>query len=468
MKFFLVLLLLTLSPIAAFAVPVKPITLDASAGQLLGGVTLATARSGYTGTGYATGFTGTQAAVRWTLAHAAPGLYEVRVRFSSPNGQKGYNLVVNGHTASGMFPATGNLWATTDAGKVNLTAGTNTVAVQKGWGYYDIASVTLVPTLPYPLPRPVSGKLSDPQAMPQARALMRYLVSLYGRKTISGQYDQAEADYVHQISGRTPAILGGDLIEYSPSRLAHGSDSKNETERMIAAARAGHIVTMSWHWNAPKDLLNTSTQPWWKGFYTSATTFNLQYALDHPQSEDYRLLLSNMDSIAVQLRKFQTAGIPVLWRPLHEAEGGWFWWGAKGPESFKRLWRLMYRRFTTVDHLHNLIWVDCSGNNPAWYPGDQYVDIIGIDAYPDDVADPLGQTWATLQKEYGGRKLVVLTEFGGVPDVARMFSFGVRWSYFVSWTGNVGPRKITPAALTRIYQSQQVVNLDHLPQRHGW
>ena len=98
----------------------------------------------------------------------------------------------------------------------------------------------------------------------------------------------------------------------------------------------------------------------------------MQKALADPNSADYKLLLRDMDAIAVQLQKFSDAGVPVLWRPLHEAEGGWFWWGAKGPEPFKKLWRLMYDRFTNVHHLHNLIWVDCSGTNPDWYPGDAY------------------------------------------------------------------------------------------------
>ena len=164
-----------------------------------------------------------------------------------------------------------------------------------------------------------------------------------------------------------------------------------------------------------------------------------------------------MDVIAVQLQRLSDAHVTVLWRPLHEAEGGWFWWGAKGPGPFKQLWRLMHDRLTNVHHLHNLIWVDCSGLNPDWYPGDAYVDVVGVDAYPSDVTDPLSATWDTLTKEYGGRKLLALTEFGGVPDVEKMRRFGVRPSYFVSWTGDLGPKKNATEALTRIYQSEAVV-----------
>ena len=163
-----------------------------------------------------------------------------------------------------------------------------------------------------------------------------------------------------------------------------------------------------------------------------------------------------MDAIAVQLQKFQAAHVPVLWRPLHEAQGGWFWWGAKGPEPFKKLWRLIHDRLVNVHGLHNLIWVDCSGLDPKWYPGDDVVDVIGIDAYPSDPADPLDNTWDTLGTQYGGRKLIALTEFGGVPDIAHAQQHGVRWAYFVSWTGDLGPHKMTPPELKRLYNEPAV------------
>jgi mannan endo-1,4-beta-mannosidase len=155
--------------------------------------------------------------------------------------------------------------------------------------------------------------------------------------------------------------------------------------------------------------------------------------------------------------------VPVLWRPLHEAEGGWFWWGAKGPEPFKKLWRLMHDRMTNKHQLHNLIWVYSSGTDPKWYPGDDVVDIVGIDQYPSDVSDPLGTVWETLIKQYDGRKMLALTEFGGVPDVERMRRFGVRWSYFTSWQGDLGPKRHPLPQLRRLYSYPGVVTLKELP-----
>ncbi len=458
---FVMLVLLTSMP--ALAAPPKPIHLEAADAQLVG-VTLATAIPGYTGKGYVGDFAPSGAKIVFTLPDAKPGIYTVSLRYSAPSGEKGFDLVVNGARLSGMLPKTGNAFATQSVGKVELTSGPNTLAVERGWGYYDINSLDLVPAPPPPPPVKPPFTLSDPDASAGTRALMRRLVGLYGVKTLSGQYENADSAYIRTVTGRTPAIYGDDFIEYSPSRVAHGSKPV-ATGRMLAQAKAGQIVTASWHWNAPTGLLDTMLTDaqgkavdarWYRGFYTNATTFDVQKALADPKSPEYALLLRDMDVIAAQLQRLSDAHVTVLWRPLHEAEGGWFWWGAKGPGPFKQLWRLMHDRLTKVHHLHNLIWVDCSGLSPDWYPGDDVVDVVGIDAYPSDVTDPLSATWDTLTKEYGGRKLLALTEFGGVPDVEKMYRYGVRPSYFVSWTGDLGPKKVTKDALTRIYQSGAV------------
>ncbi len=308
-------------------------------------------------------------------------------------------------------------------------------------------------------------KLADRRATGPTRALLDALIDRYGAKTLSGQHEPAEADYVREVTGKAPAIVGGDFMDYSPSRVARNGLPKEGTEEMIRRGQAGQIVTMCWHWNAPKDLLDktytnergeTVDASWYKGFYTYATTFDVMRALDNPDSEDYRLILRDIDAIAVQLKQFADAGIPVLWRPLHEAEGGWFWWGAKGPDAFKRLWRLLFDRLTNVHGLHNLIWV-YTGSKADWYPGDTYVDIIGADAYPRDPGDPLRSTWDDLETRFNGKKLLALTEFGGVPDVAKMVRDGVRWSYFVSWTGDLGPHKLSKVDLTRIYNDPHLL-----------
>jgi mannan endo-1,4-beta-mannosidase len=178
-----------------------------------------------------------------------------------------------------------------------------------------------------------------------------------------------------------------------------------------------------------------------------------------PTSSDYGLMVRDIDTIAVQLRKLQDAHVPVLWRPLHEAEGGWFWWGAKGPKPFVQLWQMLYDRLTKVDEIHNLIWVYTSGGDPAWYPGDAYVDVVGIDQYPHDLRDPEGQLWDLLRAQFGDRKPLTISEFGGVPDIPRMQRMGEFWSYAVSWSDPEGPKRNSPQELKRIYADPGVKTL---------
>ena len=436
--------------------------LEAEKAQLVG-LQAVKDRPGYSGDGYVTGFDAAGDKAVFSFS-AKSGLYELSVGYSTPNGEKGYEIAVNSSKFSGMLPDIGKKFASQAAGKVELADGSNMIAVEKGWGWYDLDYIELTPAKASPKPKKLPRKLADPEATPATRALMGYLIDQYGSKTLSGQYDQydqTEVDYIVKTTGKPPAILGGDLMDYSPSRKAHGADPKGHVEQMIKGAREGFIITMCWHWNAPKDLMDTEKEPWWKGFYTEATTFDVKKAMDNPDSEDYKLLVSDIDAIAAQLRKFADAGVPVLWRPMHEAEGGWFWWGAKGPDAYIKLWRVMFDRLTRRHGLHNLIWVhNCV--KPEWYPGDAYVDIVGVDGYPPDVTDPLSGTWDDLIKRFDGKKLLAVTEFGGVPDVRKMHRFGARWSFFVTWPGSFGPRKMAKEDLIRIYKDPLVMNRDDL------
>ncbi len=280
--------------------PAKTIRLVADTAVLTGN-TLQQATAGFSGTGYAGDFVADGAKIVWIIPDARAGLYDVRIRYSAPSGEKGYELVVNNKKTSAMFPATGKVFATVSAGKVELTDGTNTVAIERGWGYFQIDSVELIPAKPpTPLAR-VPAKLSDPKATPAARALFATLIKAYGEKTLSGQQDEKDTEYLRATVGQTPAIQGADLIDYSPSRAARGSNPDRTSERLIAAAKAGQIATLAWHWNAPTDLIDkeytdkngkTVNGIWWRGFYTDATTFDLEAVLKDPNSAKYKLLLS--------------------------------------------------------------------------------------------------------------------------------------------------------------------------------
>lgn len=426
-------------------------------------------RSGYSGTGYVSGLTTDGAKVLATV-QAKAGIYDVSIRYCAPSGPKGYDLHVNGGRSGGMFPQTGPQWSVHRAGKVELVEGANVVGIEKGWGYYDVDRLEFrLSPPPPPLKKPPKN-LSDPKATPATRALFSRLIDLYGSKMLSGQTGIADLAAIERVAGKAPAIVGNDLMDYTPLRKRFGADPKTTTEDTIAAAQRGHIVTMHWHWGAPKDLVDkmitddqgrTIDAKWYKGFYTNATTFDIEKTLAEPGSDGYRLLLQDIDAIAAELKKFADADIPVLWRPLHEADGKWFWWGAKGPEPYKKLWRLLRSELMGKHGLHNLIWIHNS-TEPAWYPGDDEVDIVSVDAYPSDMRDPLSVAWESLIAQFDGRKLLAITEFGGVPDVDRMMRFGARWSFFVSWVGTAtGADKAD--AVRRTYSSPYVANRPSAP-----
>jgi mannan endo-1,4-beta-mannosidase len=421
-----------------------------------------TQRSGYSGSGYVTGFEKPADRLIFHFKVKTPGVYRLRIGYASDE-KKGYKVEVNGSSLTGTFPASGGRFARLSLGKIELTAGPNTLAIDRGWGYFDIdsADLRLAPP-PQHLARPTDA-ISDHQATPEAVALLARLDDQYGKGTLLGVYNNADAAYTQQTTGLRPAIMGGDLIDYATTPLAHGTHPV-ETERLLADAKAGYDITLSWHWRPPlgvidKVMPNGDDARWYMSFYTRAATFDVSTAMHDENSPERAALLKDIDLIAAQLKRLQDAGVPVLWRPLHEAQGGWFWWGAKGPGPFVWLWQFTYNRLVHEDGVHNLVWVFTSGDDPAWYPGDAYVDVIGTDAYPDDLHDPQGGLWDTLQQQHLGHKPLAISEFGGVPDIPKMQRLGEFWSYAVSWQNDLGPRKNSPGELQRIYTSPGSITL---------
>lgn len=326
----------------------------------------------------------------------------------------------------------------------------------------DTVQKSKTPALPT---KPVN-QLIDHQATSSTKGLYTYLIDQYGYKVISGQQDDVE--YILEKTGKEPAIGAFDLMEYSPSRVQLGSHPARSSEACIAWAKKGEgrgIVSLCWHWNAPTDLINQEPDKrWWSGFYTRATTFDLAAALADKQGDRYQLLLRDIDAIAVQLKKFQDADVPVLWRPLHEASGGWFWWGAKGAGPFKELWQLLHERLTNHHQLHNLIWVYTGTDiiHPDWYPGDQYVDIVGLDIYADSTAN-LSSNWAAVQATFDRRKMVTLSESGHLPKLDTVRELSTWWSWFAVWTGADWVKKQPVDQLKTVFTDTDVITRDELP-----
>jgi mannan endo-1,4-beta-mannosidase len=362
-------------------------------------------------------------------------------------------------------------WQEDRAGLFHVTGGTNTFGIRENWGFYDIDWLEFRPFTP-PAITPIAAQLTDPNADHNTRLLMNYMASLYGHKTLSGHQHEESDDaafpsttFTNRSGGLHPAIRSTDLMEYSPTRRQYGADPNEESEQSIEWAKeTGGIVSLTWHWNAPDDLVNAGDWPWWRGFYTDGTTFNLPAALADTESEDYDAIIRDIDAIADELQKFEDEGVPVIWRPLHEAQGGWFWWGAHGPETFKDLWQLMHDRMTNVHGLHNLIWEFTSsaatGNHLDWYPGDQYVDMVSLDVYTDPASSMSGEWYDTLE-HYDGRKMIALSESGTLPNADQMEAYGIAWSYYSLWKDGFLD-DFTPAQVQALMGDEDVITLDEL------
>ncbi len=446
------------------------IRLEAELAQRLGGVTVGTEGAGFSGTGYATGFKSEGDRIVWAFSSKA-GIYDLTVRYRSA--EKGVQLVLNGDVLSVQLRDSSGAFAEQRLGKVALRDGENTLSIHGGWFYYEIDQVELAPAaIPECLAKPPAVPC-DPQAIPAVHALLGYLVDHYGERTLSGALDGPDVDYLREVTGQLPAIVAADMADLTTASIRNQGIVAGQTERMIARAREGHILTYFWHWRSPTGLVDKmidgpdgkqTDARWYKGFYTFASTFDVEKALADPASADYLFLLADIDMVAAEMRKFADRDIPILWRPLHESEGRWFWWGVKGPQTFIKLWRLVYERFTQRYGLHNLLWVYTGTGNPEWYPGDDVVDIVGIDAYPADVRDPLSATWDDAYATFAGKKLLALAEFGGVPDLESARRFGVKWSYFASWTDDLGPKKMERETLKRLYANPRLLHHAELPK----
>jgi mannan endo-1,4-beta-mannosidase len=311
----------------------------------------------------------------------------------------------------------------------------------------------------------ISTQLIDPQASANARELMSYLVSVHGDAIVSGQQKRADADHMAALTGRFPAIVGFDFMDYSPSRVAHGSSS-DETDKAIDWWLVkGGIVTISWHWNAPANLVDSEEIPWWKGFYTKGTSFDFAKAMNDRQSTERELIIRDIDAIAAQLQRLEDAGVPILWRPIHEASGKWFWWGAHGAEAHMALWRLLYDRLVNHHQLHNLIWV-WNGQDGGWYPGDQYVDIVAEDIYEDERDhSPQASTYRKAKGYASTSKLVALSETGALLDPQELQESAARWSWFMLWSGDFATAQAwnEDSMKKKVYSSDFVITLDELP-----
>jgi len=319
----------------------------------------------------------------------------------------------------------------------------------------------------------VPATLINPNADENALRLMRFLTEQYGKKMLSGQQSQGdwnrdhglfggEAQFIYEQTGKRPAVIGLDFIDYTPSRRERGARSYNETEAALVAWDNNAIVTFCWHWGAPSPYIDGT---WYSAFYTDHSKKGFfKKIMDGDDPEGYQMLLDDIDVIAAELTILRDAGVPVLWRPLHEASGGWFWWGTD-KDSYLKLYKLIFDRLTNHHNLTNLIWV-WNGQHKDWYPGDEYVDIIGEDVYAE-ARDHSSQKERFFQAVAytDAKKMVVLSENGTLVDPGLAKEDGAMWGYWCVWNGHFANTEefTTFETLKKFYGNPLVLTLEDLP-----
>ncbi len=288
----------------------------------------------------------------------------------------------------------------------------------------------------------IDENLSVSNSSQQAINLYGFLKDNYGTKAISAvqsnvSWNVNEAEWVYQHTGKYPAIATVDYIHlpFSPANWIDYS-SFNFIENWWSN---NGIVSAGWHWIVPKFQASSySTDDY--TYKPSETTFKAANVLIEGTWEN-EVATADLDKIASYLKLLQAKNIPVIWRPLHEAAGNiyeynggtaWFWWGAGGADTYKALWRMMYDYFE-AEGLNNLIWVwTTQTKDHDFYPGDEYVDIIGRDIYTNTDADDISAQFKSIQELYPN-KMVTLSEMGSVANFSDQWTADAKWSYFMPW-----------------------------------
>ncbi len=301
-----------------------------------------------------------------------------------------------------------------------------------------------------------SGELSNENAIENAQILYDYLQETYGKACITGQMESTwmgspdyEMNYIEKNTGKLPAIRGLDFMH---------NDFEGVTRRAMQWWEQGGIPTICWHTGA--DFASAYDE-------SKADNINWDEAFV-PGSDTYNALLEGMDRAVPYLQQLEDAGVPILWRPFHELDGGWFWWSKGGSANFVKLWQLMYSRYTDYWGLDNLIWVyGYSGNGGGmddWYPGDDYVDLLGADSYTDGPNTHLYEECVSVAPQ---GMPIVFHECGTIPTEEELVSTRTDWLFFMTWhttwltdtkEGN------TIEDLNAIYNSDYFITLDELPE----
>lgn len=322
---------------------------------------------------------------------------------------------------------------------------------------------------------------ANPHAAKEAKGVLAYLKNVAGKGIVTGQHTQTnpmeEVTHIKEQTGREPKLRGFELLAYSPNInyedaseecLIEVYENQKTLDTALAWAQSvgnvsvsgdgklsleGGIVEFTFHWFSPLGGRD-------KSFYTRYTDFDAMKILQEGTCER-AAFYKDMDVIAKELLRFKKANIPVLWRPFHEADGEWFWWGAKGPRVARQLYRMMFDYYTVEYKLDNLIWVwSCSAREG--YPGDARVDVVSADTYlPQYAETDYAAEYEKLVSATSAKKVVALAEVGYIPDVERLQKSRIPWAYYMTWSKEfcIGEQYNSIAKLKEMYDSEYSITL---------
>lgn len=452
--------------------------------------TIETSESGFSGDGYvylrSAGDT-----VTIEIEVPETGMYNLYLNYYLPasSGNKIQYISIN-DVKQGEIAMSANAGFTeTNFGAYKFEEGKNTITIESFWGwtmldYAKIAAAELPALM-------ASKELSDKEASPEAKSLMNYLVDTYGNNIISGQQEyygtsrDDEFNYIYELCGDYPAIRGFDFGETCP---LYYWDAKTAERAIEWVNEKGGIATASWHINVPTTMADYtlgSTMDFQQTTYSEKTDFvTANVMVEGTVEHDYFLLA--VDNLAKSLQKLEDANVPLLFRPFHEAEGNggangegaWFWWAKEGAEVYKELYIYLYNLLTEEYGLHNLIWEFNSyvyDTSYDWYPGEDYVDIVGYDKYnatnystgvtaPNESSiSGIFYQLVEMYSQHGNP--IAMMENDTVPSLEALTTEKSGWLYFMPWYGDHLMNSIynNKETLAEVYNSDYCITLSELP-----
>ena len=366
---------------------------------------------------------------------------------------------------------------------VFLNKGENniTIKVLSGIAYIDDISLKNTETVPE-LAYAISNGCINKNSTDMTKSVKRYLADVYGNKVLTGQFctsgTNTEINAIYMDTSRYSAIRCADIGIFS--EYYTGSDKNNEDEINTAIEwwENGGLVSYSWYWYSPTEETPHIFSDITKFRLSDAVTDSNVSELDMETLSSYEQtgkisrecydIIRDIDVIASKLKLLAAKDVPVLFRPLPEAGNGWYWWG-EDKDSYLWLYKLIYNRMTNYHKLNNLIWV-WDGESAAYYPADDFVDIVGMDMYND--TDISGNARMIDAIRYTIKtKACALTECAKIPNPDYIKRDNAYWLWFALWKGDyiinsdgsVSHKYSSEKELDYAYNNELFITLDELP-----